>query len=208
LQRPLLPELIADEIQRYNTTEAAEVTATIRSEAGLQNALGDYVRIYRSVLEEQQPATADVDWHPATIPLEIDDQALLRLRFLTVPPSVAPRRHFTFEVSLFNGSQVPLATAAPWPSLLMYRWLNASNGSIAVEHGFRSIMQPPAWPGGESVYSMRAIAPNEPGDYVLRVTIIQEGWRWLDALQPAVCVDTPVTIAGELSVNEVSHATL
>jgi len=47
---------------------------------------------------------------------------------------------------------------------------------------------------------MRAIAPNEPGDYILRVTIIQEGWRWLDFLTPPVCADTPVTIAPELPV--------
>ncbi len=208
LQRPLLPELIVDEIQRYNTTEAAEVTAYIRRNAGLENALEHYLRLYRSVLDEKQPATAAVDWHPATIPLQIEDQAALRLQFVTIPPSVAPQRHFTFEVSLFNGSQVPLATAAPWPSLLMYRWLNASTGSIVVEHGFRTAIQPPAWPGGESVYSMRAIAPNEPGDYVLRVTIIQEGWRWLDTLQPAVCVDTPVTISLESSVNEVLHAAI
>lgn len=208
LQRPLLPELIADEIQRYNAADAAGVAAYIRTHAGLQNALEHYLRLYRSVLDEQHPATAAVDWHPATVPLQIDDQAALRLGFLTLPPSVAPRCHFTFEVSLFNGSKVPIATAAPWPSLLMYRWLNASTGDIVVEHGFRTILQPPAWPGGESVYSMRAIAPNEPGDYILRVTIIQEGWRWLDTLEPAVCVDTPVTIAPGLSVNEVSHATI
>jgi len=206
LQRPLLPDLIADEIQRYNAADAAEVAAYIRGNAGLQSALERYVKLYRSVLDEQQPASAAVDWHPATVPVQIEDQTALRLQFLTIPPSVAPRSHFTFDVSLFNGSQVPLATSAPWPSLLMYRWLNASTGSIVVEHGFRSIIQPPTWPGGESVYSMRAIAPSEPGDYILRVTIIQEGWRWLDILQPAVCVDTPVTIAPELLRNEVSHA--
>jgi glycosyltransferase involved in cell wall biosynthesis len=209
LQRPLFPELIADEIQRYDSTDAADVSAYIRGNAGLKNAVEQYLTLYRSVLDEPQPVSAGVDCHPATIPLQIDDQAALRLRFLTVPQSIATRRHFTFDVGLFNGAPVPIATAAPWPSLLMYRWLNASTGEMVVEHGIRSIIQPPAWPGGESVYSMRAIAPNEPGDYILRVTIIQEGWRWLDFLTPAVCADAPVTIAPELSVvHEVWHATI
>jgi hypothetical protein len=65
---------------------------------------------------------------------------------------------------------------------------------MAVEHGLRTIIQPPAWPGEQSVHTMRAIAPNEPGDYILRVTIIQEGWRWLDLLAPAVRADAPMTV--------------
>jgi hypothetical protein len=206
LQRPLLPDLIADEMRRYDRTDAAAVSAYIRGEAGIQDALEQYLRLYRSVLDEALPATGGVDWHPETTRLQIGDQAVLRLELSGVPASVAARGHFTFEVSLSNGSLVPIATAAPWPSLLMYRWLNASTGSTVVEHGFRSIIQPPAWPGGKPVYSMRAIAPNDPGDYILRVTILQEGWRWLDFLEPAVCVDSLVTIAR--SVEEVSHATV
>ena len=112
------------------------------------------------------------------------------------------------EVSLFNGTDLPIATAAPWPCLLMYRWLDAATRDVVVEHGSRSIMQPPAWPGEETPYTMRVISPNMPGNYTLRVTIIQEGWRWLDFLAPTVCVDARVTIAPELAVGEVRHATV
>ena len=208
LQRPLLPELIAGEMQHYDSTDAAVVSNYIRENAGLSNGVEQYLTLYRSVLDEPLPVSDGVECHPATIPLQIEDQAAIRLQFLTVPPSAAPRRHFSCDVGLFNEAPVPIATAAPWPSLLMYRWLNASTGEIVVEHGLRSIIQPPAWPGGESVYSMRVIAPNEPGDYILRATIIQEGWRWLDFLTPAVCADAPVTIAPELSLHEVQHATI
>ena len=82
----------------------------------------------------------------------------------------------------------------------MYRWLHGRTRDMVVEHGLRTIIQPPAWPGGESVYSMRAIAPDEPGDYILRVTIIQEGWRWLDLLAPPVCAESLVAIVPESSV--------
>jgi hypothetical protein len=90
----------------------------------------------------------------------------------------------------------------------MYRWLDGRTREVVVEHGFRTIIQPPAWPGAESIYSMRAIAPNQPGDYILRATIIQEGWRWLDFLAPAVSVESPVTIVSGPPVEEALHETI
>jgi hypothetical protein len=208
LRRPLSPELITEEIERYDSRDAAEVSAYIRESAGLKSAVQQYLALYRSVLDEPKPLSGGVDWHPATIRLQIEDQAALRLRFVTAPPSVAPRRHFTFDVALFNGSSVPVVTAAPWPCLLMYRWLDGRTREVVVEHGFRTIIQPPAWPGAESIYSMRAIAPNQPGDYILRATIIQEGWRWLDFLAPAVSVESPVTIVSGPPVEEALHETI
>jgi len=208
LRRPLSAELIIDEIRRYDSRDAAEVAAYMRENAGLDLAVQQYLALYRSVLEESQPIAGGVDWHPLTTPLQIEDQAALRLRLLTVPKSLAPRRHCTFEIGLRNETLAPIATAAPWPCLLMYRWLSARTRDMVVEQGLRSIIQPPAWPGVESVYSMRVIAPDRPGDYILRVTIIQEGWRWLDALDPAVCAESNVTVTSELSVQEVLHETI
>lgn len=197
LQRHLFPELIMEEIQRYDSRDAAEVGAYIRRNAGLDNALEQYLTLYRSVLDEQQPVSGDVDWHPVTTPLQIEDQAALRLRLLTVPRSSAPGRHCTLEIGLYNKTSVPIVTAAPWPCMLTYRWLNSRTREMVVEHGFRTIIQPPAWPGVESFYSMRVIAPDDPGEYLLRVTIIQEGWRWLDFLAPVVCAESPVAIVPE-----------
>lgn len=98
------------------------------------------------------------------------------------------------DVSLRNRSPQPIATSAPWPSMLTYRWIDARTGDVIVEHGFRTILQPPAWAGTRSAYPMRAIAPNQAGDCILRVTVIQEGWRWLDALEPHVYADTRVSV--------------
>jgi len=208
LQRPLSPQLIIEEIERYESRDAAEVSAYIRENAGLKNAVEQYLTLYRSVLDEPRPVSVDVDWHPVTIPLQIEDQAVLRLQSSTIPESVAPCRHLTFEISLFNGASVPIATAAPWPCLLMYRWLNARTRDMVVEHGLRTIIQPPAWPGRESVYSMRAIAPNEAGDYILRVTIIQEGWRWLDLVAPSVRAESFVKVVPEFSAQQASYETI
>jgi hypothetical protein len=79
----------------------------------------------------------------------------------------------------------------------MYRWLDARTHITVVEHGLRSILQPPVRPAQEATYTMQAFTPSASGDYVLRVTIIQEGWRWLDSLDPPVSADVPITISAE-----------
>jgi glycosyltransferase involved in cell wall biosynthesis len=196
LQRPLMPELIAAEIERYDSQDARDVRDYVRGSAPIERAVNQYIALYRAIAAAPLPEDDSVDWHPATVPLQIGDQAALRLRFIEVPPSAAPRQHFRFDVGVFNGSRRPVATAAPWPSMLMCRWLDGRTGQFVVEHGFRTILQPPAWPDTETVYSMRAFAPGRAGEYVLRVTIIQEGWRWLDHLDPRVLAETRVVVLG------------
>ena len=195
LQGPLDPKLIAAEIGRYDPVDAGRVSAYVRRNNRLEAAVKRYVALYRRAFVERSRVSDEFDWHPCSRPLQIEDQEGLKLRLLNVPGSAVPGGHLTFDAALDNRSAVPVATSAPWPCLLTYRWLSRRTGEIVVEHGFRTILQPPAWPGMESVYPMRAIAPNREGDYILRVTIIQEGWRWLDHLSPAVSADAPVRVA-------------
>ena len=76
----------------------------------------------------------------------------------------------------------------------MYRWIDRASGEIVVEHGLRSILQPPLLPGSSSEYPVCVIPPERDGDCILRVTVIQEGWRWLDTLDPKVCAEVPVCV--------------
>jgi len=197
LQRPLDPQLIESQIQRYDSNDAKKVSGHIRETAGLDGALQRYLALYRSVLEERPTMIDGSDWHPVSRPIQIEDQAALHLRFVSRPEFAGAGEHLTFKVALDNQSSIPVATSAPWPCLLMTRWLDARTGKMVVEHGFRTILQPPALPGAMSVYPIRAIAPREAGDYTLRVTIVQEGWRWLDHLSPAVSAEARVVVAAE-----------
>jgi hypothetical protein len=196
LQRPLAPELIAGEIERYDAHDASVVRDVIRASAPVEQAVDRYLALYRAIVDEPLPAGDQIDWHPTTTPLQLADQAALRLRFVDVPRSIAPRGQVIADVGVFNGSRQPIVTAAPWPSMLMCRWLDGRTGDLVVEHGFRTILQPPAWPDAETIYPVRAFAPAREGEYILRVTIIQEGWRWLDHLDPRVLAETRVLVRG------------
>jgi hypothetical protein len=166
----------------------------MREYARLDDAVNRYLAVYRSVLNEPLPADDESDWYPHTRPIQLDDQAALRLRFTSIPEIAPARDQLVAELTLNNWSSVPIATAAPWPSLLTYRWLCTWSGAVVVARGVETILQPPTWPQTESTYPMRLVAPSVPGEYVLQATIIQEGWRWLDALPPRVRADASVWV--------------
>jgi hypothetical protein len=52
LHRPLLPDLLLREIERYDARDAAEVTRRVREEAGLEPALDRLVALYEEVIGE------------------------------------------------------------------------------------------------------------------------------------------------------------
>jgi hypothetical protein len=79
----------------------------------------------------------------------------------------------------------------------MYRWLDAASGAMVVEHGLRTAVSPTCGPGCTTRHAVRVFAPARSGEFTLRVTMVQEGWRWLDALQPAVADETGVSVRAE-----------
>lgn len=54
LSRPLVPELILREIDRYDARDAAEVSRRVRAEAGLEPALDRLVALYEEVIAEHR----------------------------------------------------------------------------------------------------------------------------------------------------------
>lgn len=194
LTRPFRPELIREEIQKYDSLDAAEVTDYIRRVASLEDAVNRYVALYRLALDEWPEPGESPDDYPKTERLETADQARLTISLRDVPESVSGSRHFVIQARIANQTGLVVATAPPWPCFLMYRWIDRTSGEMVVEHGLRSILQPPLLPGSSSEYPVPVIPPGHEGDCILRVTLLQEGWRWLDTLDPKVCAEAPVCV--------------
>jgi Glycosyltransferase Family 4 len=192
LSRRIDAAAIKSEIDRYDANDASRVSARMRSEASLRSAVPQWLALY-----EQALGTSPLDHpndYPETSRVQIDDQRHLHLRFVDVPGEARPGTDFAACVALENRSNIALATSPPWPVLLMYRWIDPATGDAVVEHGFRSILQPPSLPGTESQYILRVFAPSKPGRYTLRGTILQENWRWLDMVSPEILCETCVTV--------------
>lgn len=219
LTRPLEPALIAAEMARYNPEDAAAVSSFIRRTAGLRDWLAVYRVLHQRVLEEWAqlpPAVANAGWphyirqmlswlnrhetewrarraNVATSPLAEETVCACEIRFEDCPRAVAPGQRFSARVRLRNGSGEELRSEAPFPVQLAYRWLD-DFGSVVPADDLRSRLPRPL-SSGQGVSAFVAIRPPaEPGEYRLRVTVVQEWVRWWDSVTPPVMDETRVRV--------------
>ncbi len=76
------------------------------------------------------------------------------------------------------GSSV-FASVHPYPVNLSYRWNGEDGGQI---DGQRTHLGRPLLPGAEEAYEIFVQAPQEPGEYSLSVSLVQDGNFWLDEI--------------------------
>ena len=76
------------------------------------------------------------------------------------------------------GSSV-FASVHPYPVNLSYRWNDEEGGQI---DGLRTHLGRPLFPGAEEAYEIIVQAPEEPGEYSLSISLVQDGNFWLDEI--------------------------
>lgn len=79
-----------------------------------------------------------------------------------------------------------LHSAPPYPVHLSYKWLDPSTGAWNRElEGVRTKLDRPLTPGSNRTIDLDVRTPDTPGEYLLRVTAVQEHVRWFDDADPA-----------------------
>ena len=87
-------------------------------------------------------------------------------------------------VQLKNLGSAILVTAPPNPVYVCYRWMDTRDGRAVGEGQWLHTPLPRSIPPGDAVdITALVAAPDEPGDYVLRVTLLQEGIAWFDDIR-------------------------
>jgi len=200
LSRPIAPRLIAAEIRRYNPCDAVKVRDFIRRNASLSDAVKRYLDVYRRIHLEGVPPVPQHrvrGLYPHTRRLHPSDQAGLKVEIQECPAEVSAGAWFPLCVRLESSNKTPVATSPPCPALFFHRWFEAdSEMPLAIEMP-RGIIQPPLYPGMSNVFKIRTRAPRSAGRFRIRITLIQEGWRWLDELEPRVFADGWITVHPE-----------
>ena len=85
------------------------------------------------------------------------------------------------ECVIENRGSVAFETVAPHPVHLSYRWLDAVlDEPVAGSEGIRSGFQARLMPHVPLTLCAQIQAPSEPGDYILRLTAVQEHVAWFD----------------------------
>ena len=93
-----------------------------------------------------------------------------------VPDQLATESWNELECRIENLGSSVFVTAPPNPVHLSYRWVQEDR----VEEGVRSILPHAIVAGAAANCRLGLVAPSRPGDYELRVTLVQEEVAWFD----------------------------
>ena len=88
------------------------------------------------------------------------------------------------ECRVTNKGSAILISAPPNPVNVSYRWLEGPQGAPLAE-GLRSPLPRPLPPEGAAECRVALKVPAIPGDYTIRVTLVQEQVRWFDEVDSA-----------------------
>jgi hypothetical protein len=220
LSRPLDPSLIKREIGRYDPRNARAVSSYIRENASFDSALDRYLCLYEEVLVEHRARPPEArhevrDYLRATVQRlgelerEVDGirprqrmpvlpwwaPARVRIGILEAPSPVGCGAAFSMTVELENQTAWTLGSFPPFPVNFSYRWMSRLARRRLAREGDRTPLLRALDPAQKGTYRMKVTAPDRPGKYRLRATLVQEGIRWLDDRFPKVFADTTITVA-------------
>jgi len=163
------------------------------------------------VLEIERPAVLNVGRQPVTLVdgvqgwrnpklLPIVDKAssVGRIELASNVSQAIVNSCFQLNVKIFNQSSTEWRSDGDFPVRVSYRWIDM-NGKIIVADGIRTDLL-----GGvlledvSTVQSINITAPSQVGNYILLITLVQDGVAWFDEpdfkiIRQAVRILTPST---------------
>ena len=202
LQLPIEPRRIITELNRYDAGDARQVSDYIREHSAASHLIPEYSALYDKVMAiPLTPATNDLtEYHRLMIkkmmgfeaelywlrnpyrmePLTASAAAQISLTKATVSVPLVDG-YLWVRCQITNGTSRRLGCYSPAPIHLSYHWFDA-NGTIAVFEGLRTPLTPSIEPGNSETYEIKVAVPPEPGEYRLRIILVQTGVRWFDEL--------------------------
>lgn len=118
----------------------------------------------------------------------------IELKVCQLPASVAAGASFSPLIEISNASRATLSSGEPNPVHISYHWRDAESGETLVFDGERSAILPPLDPGARRQFPVRVLAPMRPGNFVLRLTLVQEAVQWLDVAPVNLATDARVRV--------------
>ncbi|MDQ6750080.1 MAG: glycosyltransferase [Actinomycetota bacterium] len=116
-----------------------------------------------------------------------------------IPARLSPRRNFELEVEVSNTGSATYRSTGEHPVLVAWRCHDASSGELLVD--IRRALPAPLAPGGSLVVRLVAATPPREGTFRLTATLLQEGVRWFDEVEPDSAWSATVEVAPALSLD-------
>jgi UDP-3-O-[3-hydroxymyristoyl] glucosamine N-acyltransferase len=225
----LTTESISREIARYDRHDAAEVARFVRADASLDRAVLEYLSIYEEVLAESSDICVSVENTVESLARKIGDlesglrEAAWQIAMPPVPRKIAPEIHLylsgkvprmtvgqmsRIEVVIDNRSMETLASRSPYPVHVSYHWFSAGMSTCVVFDGKRTLLSSPVRPQSRIIQGVDVLPPDNPGSYVLVLTLVQEFQLWFDALPVPVALKLDVKVGLAGSITRLDEASL
>jgi hypothetical protein len=139
--------------------------------------------------EAPLPAAEIVDLEREVIRMDAlseDDSSRISIELGAVVREVSVAEMFWLDVEVTNATNGPLYSCPPFPVHLSYHWIQSTPQRMVVFDGERSGLFPCARAGATTPWKMVVIAPGEPGEYILQVSVVQDGIRWFENVDSTI----------------------
>ena len=121
-----------------------------------------------------------------------EQAAKVEWRLADCPTQTAAGKEFTVGVRLANHSALMLNSYPPHPVSLSYHWKDVQTRQTLVQEGIRSPLATAVAPGADETYEATVLAPEQAGDYLLEMTLIQENVRWFEEVRADLLLGRPI----------------
>jgi hypothetical protein len=163
-------------------------------------ALGHYY-LYENyrVPEVPLPAGAAVDLTREVIRMErLTPEEILKisLEVSAVPREIGASEMFWPCARVTNHLDRAICNAPPHPVRLGYHWLEKSARQMVLFEGARSGLFPGTEANDVEQHEMTILAPEQPGEYILQTTMVQEGVNWFEDVRPDILQEFDVSVTG------------
>jgi len=112
-----------------------------------------------------------------------------------VPEEAGVSELFWVDVEVTNAGPETLHSRPPvLPVHLSYHWLEKATRRMCVWDGHRNGLFPDAPAHATTLYTMMVVAPDQPGQYLLQISIVQEEVCWFEQVQPGILQEFAVSV--------------
>jgi LCP family protein required for cell wall assembly len=96
-----------------------------------------------------------------------------------IPDSMTIGTEYKFEIRVKNTGNLTWNMNGDNPVYLGYHWIDFNSREVVVFDGERSIIrQDGVDVGEETVFDLNVISPSKPGEYILQIDLVHEGFTW------------------------------
>lgn len=153
---------------------------------------------YRLVLDLIAEGVKEIQLSAIVLPVQVSaDSVEFSQQFFNVqfPSQMRVGESTPFIAAIGNANSFPwLGRDTPNPVTFAHRWFNA-DGSFLKEDDRQRVFYDVV-PTGGMIFRGTLIAPDRPGKYQVRLTMVQEGITWFDD-QGAVAQEIPITVTAQ-----------